>query len=118
MARPNRLRFLAVTLLALQLLGVGVWLPTHADADNLPGTGHAKITEHRDNGPCRDVPLSSSDYCAICAASQNRVAFEPVHIEFSTQNVVARFNLIRTTLPRQQLLFDSFSRRGPPSLLF
>jgi hypothetical protein len=117
MARPNRLKFLAVTLLVCQLLGVGIWLPTHADADNFPGGGHTKIAEHKDNGPCRDVPLSKQDYCAICAASQSRVAFEPVYIDFGSQFVVARLVVTRLTVPDRQPLFDSFSRRAPPLLL-
>jgi hypothetical protein len=117
MASLNRRNTLLSFLLAFQFIGVGIWIPTHGDTDCSVWPGQANILEHRDNGPCRDVPLSHEDYCAICAAAQGRVSFKPIHVPSPQLQVLGHIEILAFVTPSQQLHLDSFSRRGPPSLL-
>ncbi len=114
MSKP---KILTIGLVIGQMLGVGMWLPTHADVDSAVWPGQAKVLEHKDNGPCRDIPLSNSDYCAICSAAQSRVSPTPVQFTFEQQRVVGQIVAVTFVTSSQQLLLDSFSRRGPPSSL-
>jgi hypothetical protein len=107
-----------VFILALQFVFVGVWMPTHRDTDYSVWPGQTKILEHKDSGPCRDIPLSQDDYCAICAAAQSRVSFTPVHFTVGEPREIGLVDVLAPVTPSQQLHLDSFTRRGPPPLLF
>lgn len=117
MARMRNTKILAIGLVIGQMLGAGVWLPTHNDADYSVWPGQAKVQEHRDNGPCRDVPLSHEDYCTICAAAQGRVSFKAVSVTPPQLEIVGRIEFLAFVAPSRQLHLDSLSRRGPPSSL-
>jgi hypothetical protein len=112
---PDKQRIFLISLLAIQFLGVGVWLPTHRDVDYSVWQLQSKVQEHKDNGPCHDTPLSENDYCAICAAAQARVSFKPVFLSFGQFHVVGILEALSLVTPSQQIHFDSFSRRAPPS---
>lgn len=116
-SRSKKLRISFVALLLIQFIGVGVWLPTHSDVDYSVWSLDSKVQEHHDNGPCRDTPLTENDYCAICAAAQARVSFKPVYVSFGQFQIVGLLQELAFVTPCQQLHFDSFSRRGPPSPL-
>jgi len=111
----DKRKIFLVTLLTLQFLGVGIWIPTHRDVDYTVWSLQSKVQEHRDNGPCRDTPLSEDDYCAICAAAQARVSFKPVCVSFVQFQIVGLLEELSFVTPSQQLHFNSFSRRGPPA---
>jgi hypothetical protein len=111
-------KIILISILALQFVFVGVWMPTHRDTDYSVWTGQPKVLEHKDSGPCRDIPLSDTDYCAICAAAQSRVSYNPVSITLGQLQIVSQFEVLAPVTPSQQLHLDSFTRRGPPSLLF
>ena len=117
MPRSKKLKIFFVSLLLFQFVGVGVWLPTHRDVDYSVWSLQSKVQQTKDNGRSSDIPLSDDDYCAICAAAQARVSFEPVYVSFGQFHVVGLLEELSLVTPCQQLHFDSFSRRGPPSSL-
>jgi hypothetical protein len=117
MAAITRSKILVLFLVLSHLLGFRLHYAFHKDLIVISGLLGQQILPHGDADHCKHIPLSEYIECNICLSSQNSIVPVQISPNPGKVQVVGAAAIISSQLLVQEHLFESFSRRGPPSLL-
>ena len=117
MFSDQTVKALTVAILACQLATLSSWHAAHIEDLFWYGQAQAQVSTHADADHCKHLPLSEHTQCGICTSIHSRISLEPVSDNLGLLQVVSHIVPAASTCSAQLLPFNSFYRRGPPSLL-
>ena len=107
-----------IPLLLLFVYATGLLLVApHADLDLISGSGTVQIATHADADNCKHIPISHQDSCALCSSVEGRAILTPAPFPLEFLDTAPVTQVFAFSSSYSFALLNSFSRRGPPSLL-